>query len=340
MSAESTVEATRHREDAVRLHRIMTGYLASKALFAALDLQVFDVLEKGPCTAEELAQQVGLEDRPARTLLLALEGEKLVARDDGRYVNDSVASRFLVSGTPEYMGALAVHQQNHFAKFVNLTEALRENKPVRVGDNYSGAFGGDAAWARHWAEITKASSLLMAEDLAAETPLGDHRHLVDLGCASCAYSLAFARANPELKITAVDQPAVAAVAREFVAEAGLSDRVDVRGANIFQDSFPECDVALLSHVIQGFERERAKALIAQVYSWLPEGGELLLHTHLPEQADVPFPYLFGLILLINNTQGGEAHGQELTCGWLREAGFRDIRVTPVSPISALIRAVK
>lgn len=326
--------------DAVRLHRLMTGYLASKALFSALELGVFDTLEKGPVTAEELGEQIGLAGRPARTLLLALLGEKLIRSDGDKYRNESIASTFLVSASPQYMGALATHQGTHYEKMAQLTDSLKQDKPVRSGDNYSGAFGDDKAWARRWADITRASSLLMAENLAGQVTLADHTHLVDLGCASCAYSIALAKANPGLRITAVDQPRVADVAAEFVAAEGLSGQITVRGSNIFADAFPDCDAALLSHVIQGFERERSRALINHIYGWLPRGGQLLLHTHLPERAQTTFPFLFGLILQINNTQGGEAHGQQLTCQWLREAGFSDLRITTVSPISALITAVK
>jgi hypothetical protein len=327
-------------DDAVRLHQLMTGYLASKALFSAVELHVFDAIDKGPCTAEELGEQIGLSGRSARTLLLALLGERLVRKDGGRYHLDPVASTFLVSTSPQYMGALAAHQDAHFAKLARLTESLRDGKPVRAGENYSGAFGDDQAWARRWAEITRASSLLMADNLADQARLEGHRHLVDLGCASCAYSIAFARVNPALRITAVDQPAVAQVAEEFVEAEGLAGQVTVRPGNIFVDTFGDCDVALLSHVVQGFERDRARELIEHIHGWLPDGAELLLHTHLPERAETPFPYLFGLILQINNTQGGEAHDEDLTCGWLREIGFRDLKVTTASPISALIRATK
>lgn len=328
------------QEDAVRLHRLMTAYLASKALFSAMELQVFDALEKAPCTAEEVGEQVGLDGRPARTLLLALSGEGLVVKEDGKYRNEPIASNFLVSTSPQYMGPLATHQGTHYAKLAQLTESLRDNKPVRAGNNYSGAFGDDKTWARKWAEITRASSLLMAENLAAEAQLDGCKHLVDLGCASCAYSIALAKANPGLRITAVDQPGVAEVAAEFVQAQGLSGQIDVRPANIFNDTFSDCDVVLLSHVIQGFERDRSQVLINHIYSWMPSGAQLLLHTHLPERAQTPFPYLFGLILQINNTQGGEAHDEELTCTWLRDAGFRDIEVSTASPISALIRATK
>jgi len=318
----------------------MTGYLASKALFAAIELGVFDALDKETCTAEELGEQVGLAGRPARTLLLALLGEGLISREGDGYRNEPIARTFLVSASPQFMGALAAHQGTHYGKLAQLTDSLKQDKPVRTGENYSGAFGDDKAWARRWAEITRASSLLMAENLASQVRLEGRSHLVDLGCASCAYSIAIARSNPGLRITAVDQPAVAEVAAEFVAAEGLAEQVTVRPSDIFADTFGDCDVALLSHVIQGFDRDRAAQLISHVYSWLPAGGEVLLHTHLPERAQTPFPFLFGLILQINNTQGGEAHGEDLTRGWLLAAGFRDLQVTAVSPISALIRAIK
>jgi hypothetical protein len=337
----ATVDETAPAEqDAVRLHRLMTAYLASKALFSAMELGIFDALEKGPATAEELGEQIGLAGRPARSLLLALLGEKLVRRDGDIYRNEPIASTFLVSASPQYMGALAAHQGTHYDKLAQLTNSLKQDKPVRTGDNYSGAFGDDKAWARRWAEITRASSLLMAENLASQAALEGRSHLVDLGCASCAYSIALAKANPGLRITSVDQPGVAEVAAEFVAAEGLSGQITVHGANIFADTFPDCDTALLSHVIQGFERDRSRALINHIYGWLPAGGQLLLHTHLPECAQTNFPFLFGLILQINNTQGGEAHGQDLTCQWLRDAGFGELRIATVSPISALITAVK
>ncbi len=326
--------------EGVRLHRIIMGYLSSKAVFAAVELGVFDALEQGPCTAEELGSKVGLEGRPARQLLLALLGEDLIRRDGDRYANNDVSSTFLVSDSPTSMGPLIAHQNTHFGKFARLTEALRENQPVRTGDNYSGMFAGAEDWARQLAAVTQASAWIQAEGLAKKATLTGHRHLVDLGCGSGGYSIALARANPDVRITAVDQPAVAEVARKAVEEAGLSGQVTVRPANVFVDTFHDCDVAMISHVLEGFEPERARGMIEHVYGWLPDGGELLMHTHTPERSSVPFPYMLGLILVVNNTQGGEVYGERISRRWMEEAGFRDVQVTAVSPISAIFRGTK
>ncbi|HET6214365.1 MAG TPA: methyltransferase [Micromonosporaceae bacterium] len=327
--------------DGVRLHRLMTGYLSSKAIFVAVQLGVFDVLAAGPATAEAVGSKIDLPARAARVLLLALEGEEIVTRDGDEYANTPLSTAFLVSSSSRYLGALARHQDDHYNKLTRLEEALRADAPVDLGEQYTGQFqAGPQVWARRWAEVFRASAQLMAEDLAAQVDLAGRRHLIDLGCASCAYSISFAKANPSLRVSAVDQPAIAEVAKEFVAEAGMAQRVTVRPGNIFADRFPDCDVALLSHVIQGFDRDRARGLLAHVYEWLPTDGLLVIHSHLPERAGAPFPYQFGLILLINNTQGGEPHGQATTERWLREIGFRDVSVADVSPLSAVLVAKK
>jgi len=325
-------------DEAIRLHRIMFGYLSSAAIFSALDVGLFDALEEQPGTPEDVGDRLGLPHRPARLLLLALLGEALVERQGDTYRNAPVASRFLVSTSPESVAQLAAHQAAHFVRFANLTTALRENAPVRherAGDHP--AFGGP----ERFAKITRnAARFLMLNGLVKNLPLRGQRHLVDLGCGSCIYSIALAQEFPDLKVTAVDRPSVCELARASVAEAGLEDRITVRPGDIFEDTF-DGDVAIMSNVAEGFAAERVKVLIRHVYGWLPDGGELLFHSHMWEHGETPFPYNVGLILLVNNTMGGEPYGEAVTREWLQEAGFRHIDpAVPVSPISALLRAVK
>jgi precorrin-6B methylase 2 len=324
-------------EDVSRLHRLMMAYVSSKALFSALELDVFNALSKEPVTAEELGAKIGLEGRPARNLLLALHGERLVRLEDGRYHLEPVASRYLVSSSPTYLGALIEHQDRHFTRFTKLTEALRNNRAVREGDNYDpDAFGGPESFI----ELTRAASHLMAAGVVAAADLTHHNRVVDLGCASGAYTMALAKANPNVRFTAVDNPTVCAITSDVVDQAGLAGRITVRPADIFKDTFPDCDAAFISNAIEGFDREHAQALVSHIYDWLPAGGELFVHSHMWERATSPFPFIIGLILVCNNTAGGEAYGEAVNREWLETAGFEVREVTPVSPISTLVRAVK
>jgi len=317
----------------------MFGYLSSKALFSALELGVFEELDQKPGTAEDLGRRLGLADRPARLILLALLGEQVITMAGDVYSNTPLAERFLLRRSPDYVGALAAHQAAHFERFSQLTKALRDNEPIRAAVNGDHPqFGGP----ERFAEITRTAALMMmADGMARQTSLADRHHLADLGCGSGVYSIALARANPHLTITAIDRPSVCELATRSVAAAGLETRITVRPGDIFAETVADADVAILSNVAEGFGSARAAELVKHVHGWLPTGGELIVHSHMWEHAGTPFPFTVGLILAVNNPMGGEPYGEGVTREWLTAAGFRDITAAvAVSPISAVVRATK
>ncbi|MBV8539485.1 MAG: methyltransferase domain-containing protein [Pseudonocardiales bacterium] len=342
-SSRSTVKPP--LEESARIHGIMTAYLQSKAVFVAVELGLFDTLEKGSRTIEALAAELGIERRPTRALLFALQGLHLVSRDGERYQNTDEASRFLVTGKPGYMGGFAEHQDRHFGNFTKLTQAMRENtsltgRVLKGGYSNQGAATGEGrAGTDRLIQAMRVSSRLQADSLAAAVPLWGVSMLLDLGCGSGDYSVAIARKNPDIRIIAMDYPAVCELAGRNVAEAGVGDIVEVRANDILRDPWPECDAVMLSHVLDGYGSEQAAKLIEKVYNALPAGGRLLVHGHMPALATGVFPYLFGLILL-GNTEDGEVRDVDDIRGWVRDAGFRDVETCTVSLLSGLLTAYK
>jgi 4-amino-anhydrotetracycline N4-methyltransferase len=328
-----------------RIHAIMTAYLQSKAVFVAVELGLFDVLEKNSCTLGELSDFLGMERRPTRALLVALQGLRLVSREGDIYKNCEDASRFLVTGEPEYMGEFAAHQDRHFGNFTKLIEAMRENRSL-TGRVLKDGYSNQGAAANEGREGTgrliramTVSSRLQADALAATAPLSGVRTLLDLGCGSGDYAVAIARRNPEIAIIAMDYPAVCELAVRNVVQAGFGDTVEVRPNDILRDPWPSCDAILLSHVLDGYGDKQAAGLIEKVYRALPAGGKLLVHAHMPSLSMGVFPYLFGLILL-GNTAEGEVRDVDDIVGWVRQAGFHDIRTCNVSLLSGLLTACK
>ncbi|KOG40804.1 methyltransferase [Streptomyces resistomycificus] len=331
--------------DSSRVHTILTAYLQSKAVFAALDLGVFEALEKSPRTVAELADELGLEKRPTRALLVALKGLDLVRAENGGYRNSDEASRYLVAGRPEYMGGFAAHQNSHFGHFSRLDEAVRTNtslnqRVLKQGYRDQGAAAGEGREGTgRLIQAMRVSSRLQAGKLAAAVPLAGVRRVVDLGCGSGDYSIALASHHPELRVTALDYPAVTDLARANVREAGLEDRIEVRPADIMADAWPETDAVLLSHVLDGYGPERAAHLVKRIHAHLPDGGRLLVHSHMPALATGLFPAMFGLILLVN-TEEGEVRDVDEIRAWVEGAGFRDIATRNVSQLSGLLTATK
>jgi SAM-dependent methyltransferase len=330
--------------DSSRIHGILTAYLQSKAVFVTLELGIFDILDKEPYTAADLAGQMGIEQRPVRALLFALQGLQLVSREGERYQNTAEASRYLVSGKPEYMGGFAEHQDQHFGNFAKLIDAVRENRSItqrvlKEGYSNQGAAAGEGREGTgRLIQAMQVSSRLQAAQLARSAEMSHITHLLDLGCGSGAYSAALARQYPGLRITAMDYPAVCELASHVIAEAGVSGTVEVRPADIMRDPWPQSDAILLSHVLDGYGSQ-AEKVIEKAYTALPTGGQLFVHGHMPSLATGLFPFLFGLILL-GNTEEGEVHDADDVALWMRRAGFHDVQTSNVSVLSGLITGIK
>ena len=333
------------RVDSSRVHGILTAYLQSKAVFTALELNLFEELEKAPRTLPELTEALGLERRPTRALLMALRGLELVSRTGDVYANTEETSRFLVASSPEYMGVFAEHQNNHFGHFAKLSEAVRTNtslnqRVLKGGYRDQGAAKGEGREGTgRLIQAMRVSSRLQAAQLAELAPVDGVRRLIDLGCGSGDYSIAMAKAHPEIQVLSVDYPAVCDLVRANLAEAGLADKVEVHPRDILREPWPEADAVLLSHVTDGYGPERAEELVRAVYERLPEGGRLIVHQHMPTLATGLFPYLFGLFLLVN-TEEGEVRDAEDIVPWVEAAGFKNVRTANVSRLSGMVVAEK
>jgi hypothetical protein len=72
--------------------------MASKALFAALDFDLFTRIEGGLDQVLALASATGISENRLVTLLAALKSVGLIAERGGRLINAPVTSKFLVAG--------------------------------------------------------------------------------------------------------------------------------------------------------------------------------------------------------------------------------------------------
>src|SRR2546428_8188510 len=82
--------------DVRELSRLAYGFMASKALFAALDLELFGHLAATPAELGELVEKTGIPANRLATLVAALIALGLVTEANGRLANSPAAQRYLV----------------------------------------------------------------------------------------------------------------------------------------------------------------------------------------------------------------------------------------------------
>ena len=142
-------EQIKQIEDVRDISAITYGFMASKALFAALDFDLFTRIERGCASPAALAAETGIAENRMLTLLTALKSLGLIAERGGQLRNAPAASRFLVAGAPgdfrDYIRL--VNGAFGYEGFRHLSAALRgerifPDKGFYEGLVYSAGIGG------------------------------------------------------------------------------------------------------------------------------------------------------------------------------------------------------
>ena len=166
------------------------------------------------------------------------------------------------------------------------------------------------------------------------------RRMLDLGGGSGVYSIAFAKAAVDLHAEIVDMPEVVPIAKQHIADAGLSDRITVRAGDMLVAELPpqSYDFVLLSSICHMFSPEENRALLARAHAALASKGRIAIADFIvdPEKASPRSAALFALNMLVA-TRGGASYSEPDYDEWLDAAGFSDIkRVRMPGPINLIV----
>src|SRR5690349_8922703 len=99
----------RHEGSGERIQEIMYGFWASKTLFTAVELGLFDELAGGPAGAEVLAVRLRLDPPATARLLNTLVSLGLLNKEGQVYSLTSESAKYLVRGKPAYQGGQVEH---------------------------------------------------------------------------------------------------------------------------------------------------------------------------------------------------------------------------------------
>jgi hypothetical protein len=250
----------------VPLMQISTGFWAFKTLAAANELDVFTRLAGGvETTAEELARELAIEQRPAEMLLTGCASLGLLERGDRGYRNTPLSECFLVRGTPYYFGGLVtMFDRRLYPGWAKLTEAIRANRPTTWDPERERSMfeREDPALLDTFWEAMHSLSSFTARTLADALDLDASRRLLDVGGGSGAFAIELCRRYPSLRATVFDLPHVIDIAADKIADAELRDRITVHGGDFFADVLPSRhDVHLYSMIMHDWNEEHDRLLL-------------------------------------------------------------------------------
>ena len=304
---------------------------ARQALFAALDLGVFDRLADGPKSSFDLSTACGVPQNRLQTLLTALVAARCLRRDTKQlYSNSPNVQKFMVTSSKAYYGDYFKHQVGSlfYARMGQLSKVMRGEEVL----NYSQWFS-DPAVASLYTSAQHNGSLATAKSLFRKTSLAGVRRMLDVGGGSGAFSLQAVRVNKELTATVLELPEVCQVGRSLVEREAPQEkaRITFKELDATSPTWPieagSQDMTLMSYLCGSVPEEVISQLFANSFVALRKGGQVVVHDFMVDDArDGPALGAYWALQHVTvNPQGlGLAPG-DLTSR-MKAAGFHQVEV--------------
>jgi SAM-dependent methyltransferase len=326
-----------------RIMQFAWGYIPPLALEAGIRHRIFDLLDEGPKSVEQVHAANGASVRGLAAVMNALVGLDFLAKDaQGVYSLTAESAAFLVSTKPSFQGGIIKHTSEQLLpKYLKLNEIVATGKPTAAVNQE--ATGGEF-FEQFVADIfpmSYPSAQVLAHALnfdAAGRPVS----VLDLAAGSGVWGIALAQSSEQVRVTAVDWPEVLPVTRKTVGRFGLSDRFSfVEGDLLTADFGAGHNVATLGHILHSEGEERGRKLLAKVFASLAPGGTIAIAEFLvDEDRRGPLVGLFFAVNMLVNTDNGSTYSFAEISAWLVEAGFVNPRTVAAPGPSPLILATK
>jgi len=338
-------------EEYVNVGDIAYGFMGSKALFAGLHADIFDIIaQAGPqgATAAEIEAKSPASGDRVQTLLTAIASLKLVKLDRStmRYTNTPAAQDELVSTSRKYWGDYIKHQVD--AQFYQRMQGLRQT--METGDsteNYVEWFKSDPEAAAQYTQAQHNGSLATAYMLHKRVDLKSVERFLDVGGGSGAFCIVMARKVAGAKATLLDLPEVIEQSKKIIAqeEESVRSRIDTKGMSAeFEWGVEDgsYDAVLQSYLASSVPSFALPGLYAKAYAALKPGGRMIVHDFMVHNSmkGPTHAAWWGLAHVSVNPLGKGLY-PSMICKWLADAGFESPRVQEmIGGATKVIVAVK
>lgn len=314
---------------------LSTAYWYSHVLFTALELGLFNFIERGVETVGQLAEAVECNQDELARLLKTMAAIGLIGTHDGRFYNTQMASSFLVAGKETYMGDFFLYRQYMMPNWDLLTSKVccsekKETEELSYEEkNFRYVAAMDTLIRQKAPEIVE---LLSREEVAGS--------MLDVGGGAGTLVRAIQAAGNVKKALLFDLPEVIDAARHLYPGQESWRAISLIGGDYRSHEFDEkYDLICLSNFLHAYGPEEARELFLKTVSLLAPDGTLLIHDYFPDRKGVSPQKgaLYDLNMMLN-TFNGVCHDAEKVCQWCNEAGLNTIGVKDLSTDTSVILA--
>ncbi len=325
---------------------LATAYWYSEVLFTALDLQLFMHLEQGVCTVTSLAEVASSREPELFRLLRCLERMALISCGDSFWLNNPIASRYLVPGKADYMGEFFLYRRYMQPNWHKLTHKILVEKQTTDKEQEPLSYSRrNSLYVCAMDTLARQKAKEIAGYLKNAVFNGP---VLDVGGGAGSMLRALQVIRPGLTGVVFDIPEVIEAARELYPREtdwiGIKTLIgDFRSASlgIFHEKAIQSGFSLiiLSNFLHAYGPGEAKNLLLKAISLLAPNGLILIHDYFPDRHGISPQKgaLYDLTMMLN-TYDGACHETSVILEWLKEGGIGTTSIKNLETDTSVILA--
>lgn len=326
-----------------RLQQFGFAYAPPLIISAAVNNKVFDALQRGPKTVEQIKRETGASQRGLRAIMDSLVGLKLLKKDrQSRYSLTKESQAFLVSEKPGTLaGFFGSILPVMTSRWLRLSDIVHDGRPaVAVNQETEGT-----QFFSQLVETIIPMSYAGAQKLAEHLNVAKARdglRIIDLAAGSGIWGIALAQKSPRVRVTAIDWAGMIPTTKRITGKFGVRDRFDFIEGDLLQANFGNgYDIATLGHILHSEGEKRSQQLLKKVFRALKSRGTIAIAEWLVnDDRTKPLPSLMFAVQMLVNTERGDTFSFNQIKKWLEDAGFKKVRKLDAPGPSPLILAAK
>ncbi|XP_054020674.1 probable bifunctional dTTP/UTP pyrophosphatase/methyltransferase protein isoform X1 [Dryobates pubescens] len=314
-----------------KILELMDGFRASKALFVASKLKIFDHLkDKGPLNAADIANEVEASVCGTERLLDACAALGLLEKTPQGYSNTDSANTYLTSDGEYSVHGYIIHSNDHlWPLFTNLESAVKEGSRQshrdfgkKEDDLFKDYYHSQEVKQRFMAAMHSIAHLT-ARDVATAFDLSQFRSACDLGGCTGALAHELIQIYPNLKVTVFDLPEVITNISNFQPSGQHTASVTYVSGDFFKDNIPEADLYILSCILHDWPDTKIHVLLSKISAVCRPGSALLVAEIVLDEQKLHPPR--AVLQSLSMTEGKQRSGSEYI-QLLEKYGFTNVQV--------------
>jgi hypothetical protein len=278
-SSELSPEMTAHIEQLSALQRLVSSGWISRAILAAVQLDIPDALARGPRRATEVAGDIGADPTALNRLMRALTSIRILDMTTEDEYQLTARGELLRADARDSMRESVLLMGGGQRAWAHLTECVRTgDHAVKLLDGIEDPFEAFSPEGRAvFDEAMVAGTKLIAGAVALAYDFSGMRSIVDVGGGHGALLPPILRANPAMTGKVFDLPTCREGALRVFEKTKIADRCEFVAGDFFEDALPgDADAYALKSILHDWDDEHCVAILRACRAAMHNSSRLLV----------------------------------------------------------------